>query len=246
VVGKANRYYYQTFGVDAERLYLCPHSIDVKRFAEPAESYEKDALLWRHEMGISDDRCVILFAGKFMSSKHPIELMRAVQTLPESAVLVMVGGGELESEVKAIAAANPERFRVMPFQNQSRMPVVYRLGDLFVLPSVSGETWGLAVNEALACGRPVLVSDRVGCEADVVDPSCGQVFSCDDPLNLMQALREMTQNRHKLEKMKQAARKKAWSFDIPRTESAMMACISRVTEPMRPSAYYSPDPFRAG
>src|SRR5207244_8667044 len=98
----------------------------------------------------------------------------------------------------AIAAANPSRFRVIPFQNQSRMPVVYRLGDLFVLPSAYGETWGLAVNEALACGRPVLVSDRVGCAADVVDPSCGRIFHWSDLSALVKIMNESTRTRDRL------------------------------------------------
>ena len=82
-----------------------------------------------------------------------------------------------KSQIRQIAAADSERFKVLPFQNQTRMPVVYRLGDLFVLPSGFNETWGLAVNEAMACGRPVLVTNRVGCAEDVVDSSCGSVFS---------------------------------------------------------------------
>ena len=101
--------------------------------------------------------------GKIRARQRPIELMRTVQLVLEpSCLLIMVGGGELSAEVNALAASDPTRFRVLPFQNQSRMPVVYRLGDLFILPSKFGETWGLAVNEALACGRPVLVSNHVG------------------------------------------------------------------------------------
>src|SRR6185436_7909182 len=105
--------------------------------------------------GIDDDTRVILYAGKFERRKRPLELMRAAAALDASrVVLVLVGGGELQREVSALAQSDPRRFRVLPFQNQSRMPIVYRLGDLFVLPSAYGETWGLAVNEAIASGRP--------------------------------------------------------------------------------------------
>src|SRR5262249_48648278 len=156
--------------------------------------------------GIAPDRCVVLFAGKFERKKRPVELMRAVQAMPvPSPVLVMVGSGELDEPIKRIAATDPDRFRVLPFQNQSRMPVVYRFGDLFVLPSAFGETWGLAVNEALACGRPVLVSDRVGCAADLVDASGGNVFSWNDPDGLPRALAAMTRERAKLIDMRAAA-----------------------------------------
>jgi glycosyltransferase involved in cell wall biosynthesis len=143
-------------------------------------------------------------------------------------VLILVGGGELWNEVNAIAATNNKRFRVLPFQNQTRMPVVYRLGDAFVLPSAFGETWGLAVNEAMACGRPVIVSDRVGCAADVVDPSCGCVFPWNDFSALIHAVKDITADRKRLGAMGAAARRRAWSFDIARTEAALTVALHRV------------------
>ena len=139
----------------------------------------------------------------------------------------MVGSGELDAEVKAAAGVDQDRFRVLPFQNQSRMPVVYRLGDLFVLPSVR-ETWGFAVNEALACGRPVLVSDGVGCVADVIDASCGRVFSWADPSSLLRKLHEMICEPAQLSEMGRAAAKRAWCFDVRRTEAEVVDCLNRI------------------
>lgn len=230
VVGAANRAYYEAFGVEPYRLFPCRHSIDVGRFADSANMFEQEAAQWRKQLGISSNRCVLLFAGKFERKKQPMELMRAVLGLKNlETVLVMVGSGELEAEVRALAATNPERFRVLPFQNQSRMPVVYRLGDLFVLPSAFGETWGLAVNEALACGRPVLVSDRVGCAADVVDASCGRIFSQADPSALIVAINEMIGDQNKLSKMGRLATERAWLFDIARTEAELIPRVLRVS-----------------
>jgi len=229
VVGKANRAYYEAFGVAAQRLYPCPHSIDVGRFSEPAERLDRDAAAWRQQLEIPPDRCALVFAGKFERKKRPMELMRAVLGLTDPGiVLIMVGGGELENDMRSLAAVHPERFRVLPFQNQSRMPVVYRLGQLFVLPSASGETWGLAVNEALACGRPVLVSDRVGGAADVVDSTSGRVFSWREPGSLQHALEEMTGDCNRLSGMGRAAARCAWSFDIARTEAELVDCIRKV------------------
>ena len=169
--------------------------------------------------------------GNLSEKKCPLELMRAVLALTDpNVVLLMVGGGELESEVKALASLHPQRFRVLPFQNQSRMPVVYRLGNLFVLPSAFGETWGLAVNEALSCGRAVLVSDRVGCAADVVDATCGRVFSWAKPFDLAQALDEMTADRKKLSQMGQMAAQRAWLFDIANTEVTLVTSISQICD----------------
>ena len=226
VVGQANRAYYEAFGVEAERLYACTHSIDVRRFAEPADALDRQAREWRRQLGLGTDRIVLLFAGKFDNNKRPIELMRAVQaSLDQRLVLVMVGSGELSAEVKAAADANRDRFRVLPFQNQSRMPIVYRIGDLITLPSVR-ETWGFAVNEALACGRPVLVSDGVGCAADVIDASCGRVFSWAEPSSLPHALGEIIREPAQLSEMGRAAAKKAWCFDIRRTETEVLDTLN--------------------
>jgi glycosyltransferase involved in cell wall biosynthesis len=229
VVGSANRAYYERFGVDPAKFYPCPHSIDVGRFAEPASALEREACDWRRRLGIAPDRPVLLYAGKFELKKRPVELMRIVQALgAPGVVLILVGGGELQGEVDAIAASDPEHFRVLPFQNQSRMPVVYRLGDLCVLPSVYGETWGLAVNEALACGRPVLVSDRVGCAADLVDADCGGVFPWNDELAWKQMTDTMIGSKKALARMRVAAALRGARFDISVTEEALVDAIAEV------------------
>jgi glycosyltransferase involved in cell wall biosynthesis len=228
-VGEANRAYYEACGVDPGRLFHCPHSIDVTRFAEPIEALERLAAEWRQQLGIRADETVLLFAGKFEVKKRPIELMRAVQKLANSRlVLVMAGAGELEDEVKTIAARDPDRFRVLPFQNQSQMPIVYRLGDIFILPSAFGETWGLAVNEALACGRPVIVSDRVGCAADVVVDSCGRVLPWTDILPMVEVASELSTETKNLQAMRRAASERAWAFDITQTEDTLINCLAKV------------------
>jgi glycosyltransferase involved in cell wall biosynthesis len=68
------------------------------------------------------------------------------------------------------------------------MPVVYRCSDVFVLPSSQSETWGLAVNEAMASNRPVIVSDQVGCAPDLVEGRSGLVVPAGDVEALEKAL----------------------------------------------------------
>src|SRR5580704_2348380 len=227
--GSANRAYFGAFGVPPQRLYPCPHAIDVGRFAEPAAQREEQAARWRSELGIAADRKVLLYAGKFEPKKRPTELMRAFARLPDpSLMLLMVGAGELQGEIDAIAAADPARFRILPFQNQSRMPVVYRLGDVFVLPSAFGESWGLAVNEALACGRPVIVSDRVGCAPDTVDASCGRIFPWNDWSEFGRTVAAMFGDPGKLRDMRRAAGARARAFDVGVAEAALVAAVDSV------------------
>jgi glycosyltransferase involved in cell wall biosynthesis len=137
---------------------------------------------------------VVLFAGKLVAAKQPRELLRAFLQLPPSrAALVFVGDGAEKSALMAEARRAPAGgVHFLPFANQSEMPARYLLADLFVLPSRGHyETWGLAVNEAMLMGVPCLVSDRVGCQQDLVSPNeTGWVFRSTDLEDLTAKLRE--------------------------------------------------------
>lgn len=225
-VGQANREYYSRFGVPDPKLHYCPHSIEVSRFAEPNTKWEAEAREWRSGLGLSERQRVCLFVGKFEDIKQPIALMRAFLEMNDSdLVLVMVGDGELGPQVDMLARNFPDRFRVLPFQNQSRMPVVYRLGNVVVLPSTS-ETWGLTVNEAFACGRPVLVSDRVGCAVDLVKSGqTGEVFRTGDWSDFKLKVRATLKLSETLNRP--ALIRFANSFDIEITEKHLMNALAR-------------------
>jgi glycosyltransferase involved in cell wall biosynthesis len=228
-VGAANRSYFESFGVSPNRLYPCPHSIDVRRYSEPAQELERQAASWRAELGIDPAQKVLLFAGKFGPKKRPLEVMRSVlQLRNRSTVLLLVGGGELQSEIELLAAAAPAPFRILPFQNQSRMPVVYRLGDVFVLPSVRGESWGLAVNEALASARPVIVSDRVGCAADLVNGVFARKFAWNDWQEFGRVVEDLVEDSAALTAMRGSAAEFAWRFDTAVMESNVVAAVQAV------------------
>jgi len=112
----------------------------------------------------------------------------------------------------------------LPFQNQSRMPLVYRLGDALVLPSGYGETWGLAVNEAQACGRPALVSDCVGCARDIIrGGENGMIFRTDDWEDCARAMRRMAEDGWRSKR--EAIRAGAWEFDTTRGAEALLRAI---------------------
>ncbi len=227
-VGKWNREYYRAFGVPESKLFYCPHSIEYERFMGPADSLEADAEVWRASLGISREQVVLLFVGKFEDKKRPLELMRAVREYQdERLVLVLVGDGEHSPEVKRLASEDPKRFRVLPFQNQTRMPVVYRLGDIVTLPSAYGETWGLAVNEAIACGRPVLVSSHVGCGADVVTNGVnGEIFRSEDWDDFRVKLRQMLSGCCRVRRS--AIQESGAPFSIASTENHLIRALHQV------------------
>lgn len=190
-VGESNRDYFRAFKVRDTRLFHAPHCVDAERFTRsPALLDEAQALRW--SSGLGDHMRVVLFAGKLIPKKQPLTLLNAFLALGRTdAALVFVGDGEQLSVLRERAATRPElTVRFLPFANQSEMPVRYLMADIFALPSKGpGETWGLAVNEAMHLGVPCLVSDRVGCQRDLVtDEQTGWVFAADSEEALRTAL----------------------------------------------------------
>jgi len=214
-VGKSNRDYFEAHGFGEDELAWVPHAIDNERFAN-AEGAEEEASRWRSELGISEGAPVLLFAGKVGSKKAPDVLVDAFLGLEEEQVhLAIVGSGPMEDGLKEHVGSH-SHVHFLGFQNQSRMPVVYRLGDVFVLPSRGpGETWGLAVNEAMACGRPVVVSSNVGCAPDLVDETNGAVVPPDDAAALREALENLLSDPEERRRMgeRSAERIQNWSID---------------------------------
>lgn len=203
--GEDNRRYFLKHGLNEDQLIYAPHAVHNERFAAPAEA--EKARGWRKELGIPENYLVFLFAGKLEPKKDPLLLIRAFKAMPQSNVrLLIVGNGVLENEVKALAA-DDGRILFLDFQNQQVMPAVYRLGDVFVLPSRGpGETWGLSVNEAMACGRPVLVSNRCGCAKELVNEN-GRIFSSGSENDLLNGLLFFTASGNDLSLMGNMSRK---------------------------------------
>ncbi|MEI8044877.1 MAG: glycosyltransferase family 4 protein, partial [Verrucomicrobiota bacterium] len=208
-VGTRNREYYEAHGLKPSQLVFAPHAIENERFMRDTEGQGARAELWRSSVGIGPEQVVFLFAGKLEPKKAPDLLLKAFTQLrsdgPGHAALVFCGSGVLEPALRQSAGPG---VHFLGFRNQTEMPWVYRVGDVLVLPSRGpGETWGLALNEAMACGRAVMASDRVGAAVDLVKPGrTGWMFAAGDASALLAALREvLAQGRAGLRVMGQQA-----------------------------------------
>jgi len=233
-VGSNSRDYFAWCGLRPESIRIAPHSVDTQRFSADAEALEQRAAKWRLEYGIGPETVVILYAGKLQAKKDPELLLQASGTLGDNTHWLFVGSGELEATLKE-RAANRKNVHFLPFQNQSQMPVVYRIGDLFALPSRGpGETWGLALNEAMACGRAILASSKVGGARDLIDSGVnGWIFEAGELAALTTTLRTAIGcGRSGLRSMGQAglARSHQWSTQTSAQciENAVAAALSRV------------------
>ncbi len=194
--GQSNKDYFKKNGLQDNELVYAPHCIDNKRFSSQENTYEEKAFEWRTTLGLTPEHFVFLFAGKFENKKAPDKLISAFKKINnKNARLLFVGNGPLEQDLKQ-SSSSDSRIFFLDFQNQSKMPVVYRLADVFILPSRGpGETWGLSLNEAMACSRPVIASDKCGASRDLVSDDCGWVFNNDSEEELLDILETCISNK---------------------------------------------------
>lgn len=176
-VGKLNAELYRAYGVESSRIFRAPYVVDnaffQQRCLEAAPHREK----LREELGIEPGRPVILFCAKLIDVKSPGVLIRAVGGMETQAQCLLVGDGELRPSLEKLAhEVAPCRIKFLGFRNQSELPALYDLCDVFVLPS-GFEPWGLVVNEVMNAGKTVVVSDQVGSGPDLVrEGKNGSIF----------------------------------------------------------------------
>jgi len=215
-VGKANKQYYLKYGLKESQLVFAPHAVDNQRFDGGA------IRTYRHTFKIPDEAIVFLFSGKLEVKKDPSLLVDSFANLnEENTYLLMVGNGKLEKELKdhtdQLPSSIKSRIHFIDFQNQSFMPTVYQSADVFVLPSKGpGETWGLSVNEAMACGLPILISDKSGCYPDLVDEGInGFVFKSKQVDELTHYMKKVAGDKGELKRMGEASKRmiQKWSFE---------------------------------
>ncbi len=213
--GQNNKAYFQTYGLKNEQLVFAPHAIANERFCQAVK------IDFRKQHGIVDSETVFLFAGKLELKKNPGLLLEAYSALNQPQTrLVIVGNGHLEDELKtkhsSLGQSLKDRIIFMDFQNQSVIPDIYKMADVVALPSQGpGETWGLAINEAMASGRAVLVSNKCGCAKDLaIDGLTGYSFESGNTTELVSKMKKML-DKNLIQKMGIESKLliASWSFE---------------------------------
>lgn len=179
-VGTKSREFYEHYHYPAYRLFHSPHCVDNDWFAARATVEARRQL--RQACGIDDDTHVVLFAGKLVPFKRPLDVVAAVcraRAAGRKIDVMVAGSGALEDDMRRHAVELGVPLHPLGFRNQTEMPAAYAAADALMLPS--NETWGLVANEALACGRPVIVSQACGCAPDLAaDGKAGRVTPVGD------------------------------------------------------------------
>lgn len=224
--GKANKAYFAAHGFTEKQLVFMPHAIDNNRFSANEENLLAGKTL-RKKLDIPDNALVFLFAGKLDENKNAGLLIDAfIECSDEESYLLIVGNGNQE-EILKDSCKEKNNIGFLDFHNQQNMPGLYAAADVFVLPSKS-ETWGLAVNEAMAAGKAIILSDACGASYDLVtNGENGFVFKNNDAASLQKNIQYMIDHKNETLEMGKKSLIKIKEYDYCKDCSAVETALEK-------------------
>lgn len=216
VAGTAHIQYLLKLGYQREKIYVGYDVVDNAFFEKEAYRIRRQPEHWRREFSLPTR--YLLCVARFVEKKNIgsllnayrlyLDAVRSGRCKGEPLSLVLLGEGPMRDELETRSARlGLKRFvQFAGFRPVSEIPVFYALADALVLASIT-EQWGLVVNEAMASGLPVLVSDRCGCAPDlVINGENGYCFDPTDVPALAERMIEVATGRCDLEAMGQRSR----------------------------------------
>jgi glycosyltransferase involved in cell wall biosynthesis len=192
VPSQASKKLIVSVGGPAEAIFWTPNAIDNTLFWQRVQATQPEALKRKAALGLQD-RHVLLFVGRLAPEKGIDVLIEAFAqskaAREERLALLIVGDGPQRTDLAARSRhLGLPNVLFMGFAEQDELLLYYGLAHGFVLPSVR-ETWGMVVNEAMACGLPVIISDACGAANEAVqDGVNGYVVPTGDVHSLAQTI----------------------------------------------------------
>ncbi len=167
--GTSNRQFYRYHGVPENKMVPFAFSWGYGSLIQGSGGLNAHKKQARAQLGIDENKSVILFCGRLSEEKNALLLLQAYEKIDSSnSALIFVGDGKLKPALEDYAANHKlDSVRFLGFQNRRNISRYYSVADFLILPS-RRETWGIVVNEALCFGLPVITSDQVGASQDLV------------------------------------------------------------------------------
>jgi len=240
VAGGLHRRYLARLGMANSAIREGFDVVDNDYFARGAAAARKDSDAIRRQLALP--RSYFLASCRFVAKKNLFTLLEAYRGYRAAAGssawdLVLLGDGPLAKDLRALVESHGlEGFVHMPgFRQYPELPTYYGLAEAFILPSTT-EQWGLVVNEAMAAGLPVLVSERCGCSEDLVDPGAnGFRFNPFDPADLANRMLEIAADDCDRIAMGRAAQTRIADWSPERFGRELRQAVERALATPRPA-----------
>jgi len=231
VSGVLNAAYYQHYGADPARFFLLPWAVDNERFERASRLTPEERRSLRESHGIRDGDVAFLFSAKLVERKDPLTLLRAHELMQsrERSVVLFMGDGVLREPLERYAREHHlDRVRFLGFINQAEIPRYYAMSDVFVLPSIY-EPRGAVLNEAMATGLPLIVTDRCGAIGDIVLPgenAC--IYPAGNAEALAALMDQLTEDADLRERMAARSREIIAGWDYRKGVEGVMSMLRSV------------------
>jgi len=173
-------------------IFVAPNAVDTELFSVHADVARHGESRLRGELGLPDR--YFLFVGRLVRAKGVLDLLEAYagldRELRAELGLVFAGDGPMRADLEAVARSiYPGNVYFAGFVHRNELAAYYALAECLVLPTHS-DTWGMVINEGMACGLPVICTDVAGCAADLVR-SNGRQLSPQNVPQLADAMSEL-------------------------------------------------------
>jgi glycosyltransferase involved in cell wall biosynthesis len=208
VPGDSARRYVEQMQCSGKRIFVAPNAVDNDLFASRAQAARANANRLRGKLGLPAR--YFLFVGRLLKSKGVFDLLEAYASLGEAlrseVGLVFAGDGSLRAQLESRAhSIFPGAVHFAGFVQRDDLPAYYALADSLVFPTHS-DTWGMVVNESMACGVPVICSEVAGCAANLVQTN-GRLVPSHSVTHLTAAMKEVALDAALRERMATESRR---------------------------------------
>ncbi len=170
VPGKSSAHYLVSLGIAERCIFTAPNAVDNSLFSRWADAARCNELAVRSRHRLPER--YLLYVGRLIKEKGTFDLLQAYAQLPaqmrQELALVFAGSGAQDVELaKRASQIRPGTVKFLDFVHRDELAEVYALADALILPTHS-DPWGLVVNEAMACGLPIITTTVAGCALDLV------------------------------------------------------------------------------
>lgn len=192
--GKQHDGYYEAYGAEKECIYRYPFTSLFEKDIDKTVLSAPDKRELREKLNIKEEK-VVVSVGRFSYlngyGKGYDVLLKAAKGMDKTVGWYIVGGEPTPEFAAMKADLGLDNVHFIEFLNKERLKEYYRAADAFVLMTV-GEAWGLVINEAMACGLPVITTDKCVAGVELVrEGNNGYILPVGDHNGLTEKLQEI-------------------------------------------------------
>lgn len=226
--GTRSSQYLISLGAPSDKVFVAINTVDIDHFRSGSLLSAAERAALRRAFGV-EGRKVILYSGRLTELKGVEYLLQAYWRLREEYAdlgLLIVGYGPEERSLKRLCVEQGiEDVHFVGHVDMEAMPKYYAISDLYVFPSLR-DVWGMVINEAMACGLPVITTNKVGASADLIEHGVnGYVVEAGDPIALLEAMRRLVADPLLRGRMAENSRKRIRDFGLDQSVDGFRLAI---------------------